>query len=216
MVQELAALVRLQPLSVHYILLKPEGHVPAVCSYLEEQLQERRVSVLLAFPVRFTKGEALKLYPKDRSWKIIYGEKRINLICSQNSARLGTFCSAESTGDKILDEMAEYLASGTCYLYVVQAFGAEQVCKELVGATDPAKAAETSLRRRFSDDSLMQATLQERAVRNVAHTPDGEDVARELVLLSSLSGLPDDVRDLLAPLLGPIFPEYAREFGVRT
>ncbi len=65
-------------------------------------------------------------------------------------------------------ELTDFMASGPCIVMVLEADGAIKKWRDLMGATNPAEAAEGTLRREFG------ASLGE----NATHGSDGEDTAR--------------------------------------
>ncbi len=66
------------------------------------------------------------------------------------------------------DELTDFMSSGPCIAMVLEADGAIKKWRELMGATNPAEAAEGTLRREFG------ASLGE----NATHGSDGEETAR--------------------------------------
>lgn len=49
--------------------------------------------------------------------------------------------------------------------------------RELIGATDPSKAAENTIRGKYSHDSIEQAKQEERLVHNLIHASDSDENA---------------------------------------
>ncbi len=66
------------------------------------------------------------------------------------------------------NELTDFMASGPSIVMVLEAEGAIRKWRELMGATNPAEAAEGTLRREFG------ASLGE----NATHGSDGEETAR--------------------------------------
>lgn len=198
--------------STHYLMLKPDGNRPEVREYVRLVFRQKNVLVPLQFQVRFSKDEAFRFYPKPLAWKEKYGQKRIDALVLSGHWKPGSFSCALNVGASILSEMADYLSKGPCLVYVFQTFDAERFAKRLVGDTDPATAHRESLRGKFSEDSLQAATLAERALHNIAHTPDAKDVADELALLYALKGLEEDVRSSMRAVLRPLFPDKQHVF----
>ena len=60
--------------------------------------------------------------------------------------------------------------------------------RTLIGATDPAKADPSTIRGRYGNDSMEQATKEERMVNNLIHASDSvESYQRELQLWLNIS-----------------------------
>jgi len=55
-------------------------------------------------------------------------------------------------------ELLEFMASGPCIVMVLEAEGAIKKWRDLMGATNPAKAAEGTLRREFGESLGVNAT----------------------------------------------------------
>lgn len=56
------------------------------------------------------------------------------------------------------DELVEFMASGPCIVMVLEAEGAIKKWRDLMGATDPAEAAEGTLRKQFGESLGVNAT----------------------------------------------------------
>lgn len=50
--------------------------------------------------------------------------------------------------------------------------------RELIGATDPSKAGENTIRGKFSTDSIERAKQEERLVHNLIHASDSDESAK--------------------------------------
>ncbi len=71
-------------------------------------------------------------------------------------------------GKPFFDGLTDFMSSGPCIVMVLEAEGAIQKWRDLMGATDPAEAAEGTLRREFGTS----------LGRNATHGSDGEETAR--------------------------------------
>ncbi|MBD3421529.1 MAG: nucleoside-diphosphate kinase [Chitinivibrionales bacterium] len=80
---------------------------------------------------------------------------------------------AEHQGKPFFDGLVEYMTSGASVVAVLQAEGAIGKWRELMGATDPASAAEGTLRKRFGTAVNRNAThgsdSPQSAAREVAY-----------------------------------------------
>jgi nucleoside-diphosphate kinase len=61
-------------------------------------------------------------------------------------------------GKPFFDELTEFMSSGPCLVMVLEADGAIKKWRELMGATNPAEAAEGTLRRQFGSSLGTNAT----------------------------------------------------------
>jgi nucleoside-diphosphate kinase len=79
-------------------------------------------------------------------------------------------------GKPFLDGLVEYMSSGPVWGVVLAADGAIRRLRDLVGATDPAQAADGTLRRTFGQDKR----------HNSVHASDGPATAAEEIAFFGL------------------------------
>ena len=72
-------------------------------------------------------------------------------------------------GKSFYDDLVAFMSSGPCVPLVVEGENAIEGIRELIGATDPAKAALGTVRREFAESIR----------RNCVHASDGPDTAGE-------------------------------------
>lgn len=65
-------------------------------------------------------------------------------------------------------ELVEYMASGPIFAAILEKDNAVQAFRDLIGATDPAQAAEGTIRKRFAESKA----------KNAAHGSDSDENAR--------------------------------------
>jgi len=75
------------------------------------------------------------------------------------------------------DYMATFQKYPLCVRVYLGETGMCNAIRKIVGATDPAKANEGTIRRTFSRDSLERAIAEKRAVRNVMHASGSSEEA---------------------------------------
>jgi nucleoside-diphosphate kinase len=96
-------------------------------------------------------------------------------------AEAGAFYQVHA-GRPFYDELVEFMTSGPCIPLVLEADGAVARLREVIGATDPAEAAEGTVRRLYAESKG----------RNAIHASDSdENAAAEIAFFFS-------ARDLLA------------------
>lgn len=66
------------------------------------------------------------------------------------------------------DELVDYMASGPIFAAILEKDNAVQAFRDLIGATDPAQAAEGTIRKRFAESKA----------KNAAHGSDSDENAR--------------------------------------
>jgi nucleoside diphosphate kinase len=187
MIQLVNALNAQKPIS--YIMLKPDGNHPEVIAYVRQVFSDNGVVEQHSFVARFTQEEAKAFYPKDDAWCVKYGQKRIDYLVKEQGVHYTGSRDALTVGRQILDQMALYLSSGPCYVILFCAEDGPKFGSGLVGATVPKDATSVSLRGRFgAGDNIEASALDSRALRNIAHSPDEENIIPELKFLQVLSG----------------------------
>jgi nucleoside-diphosphate kinase len=72
-------------------------------------------------------------------------------------------------GKPFFDELVEFISSGPCVPMVVEGENVIEGMRELIGATDPAKAAEGTVRKDFAES----------ITRNSVHASDAAETAGE-------------------------------------
>ena len=72
-------------------------------------------------------------------------------------------------GKPFFDELVDYMSSGPCVPMVVEGENVIEGIRDLIGATDPSKAAERTVRKDFAES----------ITRNSVHASDGPETARE-------------------------------------
>jgi uncharacterized protein (TIGR00661 family) len=82
---------------------------------------------------------------------------------------------------RVFESIVRYMSSGKVVLIVWHGKDVVGKVHKLCGATDPKKAKKSTIRGRFSDDSLEERAKQGKAVRNVIHSSDNaKDAKREI------------------------------------
>lgn len=89
----------------------------------------------------------------------------------------------EEYGYKILGWLREYITEGPVIAMIIEGKNAIERVREVNGYTDPIKAAQGTIRKDLGEDSLLQATKEGRAVRNIVHASgDKEEAEYEIKL----------------------------------
>lgn len=195
--------------TLSYIMLKPDGWLASADKHIHEVFRQNLLPPPGSMKILFTFDEALAFYPKDSVWCTKYGQKRLDALLQLNRLKEDPVPTALALGHEILHNMAEYLSSGPCEIFLFEMKGAVSFGRAMVGATVPKDALPHTLRATFSKDSVEVASLERRALRNVAHAPDDENVAEELVQLSRLACITTKEREALSSLVRRAFPHKA-------
>lgn len=202
------------PVMLSYLLLKPDGNRSEVTMHIDRVFRMNHIPEFGRITTQFTFNEAFDFYPKDEVWCKKYGQKRIDAL--QSAGHMTDEVVAKTPlemGCEILHKMAEYLSSGPCMVILFEAAEASRYGRELAGATVPAEAHPQSLRGMFSQDSIKASSLERRALNNVVHAPDEENVGEELAFIFGLASMTSFDKDRLASRARPAFPHKAHLFS---
>lgn len=94
----------------------------------------------------------------------------------------------EHKGTKLYDWLLSYYIGKPIEILVLEGDNAIINLVDLVGHSDPAIAKEGTIRR-LSEDSLMQANLEHRPIKNLVHCPKNkEEAKRELNIWREQNG----------------------------
>jgi len=89
----------------------------------------------------------------------------------------------EHRGKAFFEPLVEYLTDSPVVAAVLAGTDAVNTTRRIIGDTDPATAADETIRGEFGTDSMQQADEEGRALQNLVHaSADSEDAAREISL----------------------------------
>ena len=119
-------------------------------------------------------------YNKDEAWLKKVGGKAIDLLQANTKP---VEHEAFYYGRLILESLIDYNTAGPIVAIVLRGPDACAQLRALVGDTDPEKAEPGTMRAKYSNDSMRQAGLEIRAVRNAVHcSEDSYDGLQETKL----------------------------------
>jgi nucleoside diphosphate kinase len=128
-------------------------------------------------------------YNKNETWLNKVGEKTISLL--QANARPIEH-DALGYGQLILESLINYNTEGLIVVIALRGPNACAQLRALVGDTDPEQAKPGTMRAKYASDSMRQAGLEIRAVRNAIHcSEDAFDGLMETRLFFPEFSLPD-------------------------
>lgn len=173
--------------------IKPDGYKWR--KEIIKTIKREGLKVELLWEISVTPRQVDTFYPNAQEWLRSLGEKltasfqRGGIDIEQ---RFGTDDSLE-LGKMIKGWLGEYMCSGPTAGLIVSGENAAFRLKDIIGPTDPSLACPSTIMGQFStDDSILEAALQGRAVRNLMHASDPKRVEWEiewfLNLTSSSSG----------------------------
>jgi nucleoside-diphosphate kinase len=130
--------------------------------------------------IQATREQILAHYNKDEKWLIAVGERIIKLQNKEAEVKRGdqSFKTvAMQHGQKVLDDLVRYMTDGRIAVFAFQGPNAVPALKEITGATEPASAAEGTIRKTFGDDSYAKAAIENRVLYNTFHCSENDQEA---------------------------------------
>lgn len=93
-------------------------------------------------------------------------------------------------GEMLREWSLQFITSGEVVAMILEGEGAVALVRKLTGFTDPKKSEKGTIRGDLSDDSIMTANLEKRAVSNLVHASGTvEEAEREILLWFGPAGL---------------------------
>lgn len=116
------------------------------------------------------------IYPDSPDQLRGMGEKTVKALTDKGEKAkimemFGTTVPIE-IGTKLNAWNRKYMAYNEIVGIVVEREKAPETAKELVGEADPKTAAKDTIRGKYGNDSIYQANIEKRAVRNLIHAAD--------------------------------------------
>jgi nucleoside-diphosphate kinase len=140
-----------------FILLKPDALARQLDPVIKAILQQEGILIIDEKTVRVTKDLVLTHYQD---------------VIERVGAHLGERMISALEGQLVI-----------AMHVVAPGMNAIELVRTLIGATDPAKADPKSIRGRYGNDSMEQASLEQRMLYNLIHASDSvESYQRELSL----------------------------------
>jgi nucleoside diphosphate kinase len=150
-------------------------------------LENNGFNIVLNKDVRFKIDDMRKFYSKDKSDLIKIGKNVIEYAKSNGIDIRKHFpkTTPYEIGKEIMERQAKYMASGksTILLTLREGNDTYDLAKKIVGSTYPEKAEKGTIRS-WSNDTLFKATIENRAIKNLIHSSDKENLAKEFEIVS--------------------------------
>mgnify|MGYP001626184650 FL=1 len=164
---------------------------PGVSEKLKDRiiftLENNGFDILVNKDVKFSFEDMKNFYSKKKDELIEIGKKTIEFAKTNNIdiKKHFTKTTPYEIGKEIMERQARYMASGksTILLTLREGKNNYEVAKKIVGSTYPEKAEKGTIRS-WSNDTLYKATVENRAIRNLIHSSDKENLAREFEIVN--------------------------------
>lgn len=155
------------------VVVKPDGVERNLIGEIISRYERRGLKVKALKLFRADEGLVKRHYPDDLAR--IIGEKSI---------RAGTkLDNPEEHGRKILQQLRKFISSGSVVAMVLEGENAVRGVRDITGYTDPASAEKGTVRGDLGKDSIEQANIEMRPVKNLVHASGTvEEAGKEIGL----------------------------------
>ena len=156
-----------------YVMIKPDGIQRSLIGEIIKRIERTGLKIIGLKMFVPTSDQCWKHYNKDDVWFLSKGTRAI-----EARTKLGLKIEKEAIeyGKYIIDVLVKFMTSGPVVGFVVEGNSAVTVVKKLVGGTEPATSDVGTIRGDFTIDSYGICDVDGRAVRNLIHCTDGDQV----------------------------------------
>lgn len=161
-----------------FVMIKPDGVQRGLVGEIIQRVERVGLKISALKLVVPTEEQCWTHYNKDDAW---YTQKGERAIADRQAAGLAVDKPAIEYGKDIVRALVKFMTSGPVVAMVLTGNQAVGIVKKLVGGTEPLTSDVGTIRGDFTLDSYALSSLDERAVRNLAHCSDKpEEAEREI------------------------------------
>lgn len=163
-----------------FVIIKPDGVQRSLVGEIIKRFERTGLKIVHLSMRNLEPKKVWEHYGKDDAWFIRKGE---GIVKDRQAANMPVEKEAIEYGKEIIGAMETYLTASPVVVIVLQGNRAVNVVKKLVGGTDPDNSDVGTIRGDFTIDSYNLSSVEERALRNLAHCSDSpEEAQREIKL----------------------------------
>lgn len=162
------------------VIIKPDGVQRALLGAIITRL-ERTGLKFIAMKFLVPQAEQCwKHYNKDEEWFL---KKGARVIEDRKAHNMSIEKEALAYGKDLIQANVDFFTSGPVLALVIEGNQSAAIVKKIVGGTEPTTSDVGTIRGDFTVDSYGLSSLDNRAVRNLAHCSDSpEEAEREIPL----------------------------------
>lgn len=162
------------------VIIKPDGVQRSLMGEIIRRIERTGLKLVALKFVVPKEDQCWKHYNKDDEWFLKKGER---IIADRKEHGMPIEKDATEYGKGIIQVNVNYFTSGPVLAIIVEGNQSVAVVKKIVGGTEPSNSDVGTIRGDFTIDSYGLSTLDNRAVRNLAHCSDSpEEAEREIPL----------------------------------
>lgn len=149
------------------IILKPDSVQRKLVGKIIDRLEQNNLKI-----------KAMKMLDADLdTLKEHYPDSMIPVLGSKGLGEDATEQEKRQQGEKIVGWLRDYMTSGPIVPMVVEGENAIKEVRRIVGATDPSKAEQGTIRGDFGNDSIEKANQEQRSCQNLIHASGNPEEA---------------------------------------
>lgn len=162
------------------VIIKPDGVQRALLGAIINRF-ERTGLKFIAMKFLVPQAEQCwKHYNKDEEWFL---KKGARIIEDRKAHGMPIEKETMEYGKDIIQANVDFFTSGPVLAFVIEGNQSVAIVKKIVGGTEPTTSDVGTIRGDFTVDSYALSSLDNRAVRNLAHCSDSpEEAEREIPL----------------------------------
>jgi nucleoside-diphosphate kinase len=162
------------------VMIKPDGVQRALLGTIITRL-ERTGLKFIAMKLLVPQAEQCwKHYNKDEDWFL---KKGARVMEDRKAHNMPIEKDAMEYGKDLIQANVDFFTSGPVLAMVIEGNQSVAIVKKIVGGTEPTTSDVGTIRGDFTVDSYGLSSLDNRAVRNLAHCSDSpEEAEREIPL----------------------------------
>ncbi len=156
-----------------YVMIKPDGIQRSLIGEIIKRIERTGLKIVALKMFVPTADQCWKHYNKDDVW---FTKKGTNTVEYLKKAGLPVEKEAIDYGKDIIGALVKFMTSGPVVGFVVEGNSSVAIVKKLVGGTEPATSDVGTIRGDFTIDTYNICDVDGRAVRNLIHCTDGDQV----------------------------------------
>lgn len=160
------------------VILKPDAIQRSLMGKIISRIENTGLK-FVAMKMLLPKAEQCwKHYNKDEEW---FMKKGTRVVADREAQHLPIEKEPMEYGKDIIQANVDFFTSGPVLAFVVEGNQAAAIVKKLVGGTEPTTSDVGTIRGDLTVDSYALSSIDNRAVRNLAHCSDSpEEALREI------------------------------------
>ncbi|MEM0480907.1 MAG: nucleoside-diphosphate kinase [Candidatus Aenigmatarchaeota archaeon] len=165
------------------VLIKPDAIERKLIGEIIKRFEQANLKIVALKMLKATRAKLAKHYVGTKEYLISLGNKTLSNMKKEEVEKIFGSLDPYKIGKTIRNWLIEYLNNKEVVAIVLEGENAVQKVREIVGFTDPSKAAKGTIRGDFGEDSIEKANSEKRAVRNLVHASGSKEEAEKEILI---------------------------------